>query len=284
VKKKKHIRQPLSLRFVRFAFARLGPLFPGFFGKQAYRLWFTTHRFRRPAIENSAAELADRSTLDINGVNVTVWSWGQGKPVLFMHGWSGRGTQAVHFLQPLIDCGYRVISYDSPAHGETPGRQTSMLEISDVVLALSDRYGPFHSTITHSFGGMILAYSIAPGLNTASAVCICPPASIESILHNFQQALTLPDKVMTAMTELLYANYGDDLERRVSTLKNVQTLSIPALIIHDENDLDVPWEDGKAVADAWQGAEFMRTKGLGHRRILRDPAVIAATIEFIRKS
>jgi pimeloyl-ACP methyl ester carboxylesterase len=204
-------------------------------------------------------------------------------PVLFIHGWSGRGTQAVHFIQPLIDSGYRVISYDGPAHGETAGRQTNMLEISDVILALSERYGPFHCTITHSFGGMILAYSIALGFNTARAVCICPPATIESILHNFQHALMLPDKVLNVMTDLLYANYGSDLERRLSTLKNVRTLSIPALVIHDDRDTDIPWKDGRAVADAWPGAEFLLTHGLGHRRILRDPAVVTAITEFIRK-
>jgi pimeloyl-ACP methyl ester carboxylesterase len=93
----------------------------------------------------------------------------------------------------------------------------------------------------------------------------------------------LPDKVMKVMTDLLYENYGSDLERRVSTLKNVRTLSMPALVIHDDMDTDIPWKDARAVADAWPGAEFMLTHGLGHRRILRDPAVITAITEFIRK-
>jgi pimeloyl-ACP methyl ester carboxylesterase len=81
---------------------------------------------------------------------------------------------------------------------------------------------------------------------------------------------------------MLYINYGDDLEKRVSTLKNVRTLSIPALIIHDENDHDIPWQDGKAVADAWPGAEFILTHGLGHRRVLRNPAIVMAVTDFIR--
>ena len=96
-------------------------------------------------------------------------------------------------------------------------------------------------------------------------------------------ALMLPDKVLKVMTDLLYANYGSDLERRVSTLKNVRTLSIPTLVIHDDRDTDIPWKDGRAVADAWPGAEFLLTHGLGHRRILRDPAVVTAITEFIRK-
>lgn len=156
-----------------------------------------------------------------------------------------------------------------------------MLEIADVVIALGDRYGPFHGAITHSFGGMILAYATTRGFTTGSAVCICPPASIDTILDNFQQALNIPDSVLEGMTNRLYTHYGSDLDKRVSTLKNVRSLSIPALIIHDDKDRDIPWEDGKAVADAWPGADFKLTHGLGHRRILRDPATVTAVTEFI---
>jgi len=269
---------------MQFAFSRLGLIFPGYFGKRAYELWFTTHRFNRPVKENAAADKADRSTINIHGVDVAVWSWGHGPPILFIHGWSGRGTQAVHFIEPLINSGYRIISYDGPAHGETSGKQTSMLEMADVALALNQKYGPFHSTITHSFGGMVLAYASTLGFNTNSAVCICTPATIDSIIDNFQRTLMLPGNVLAIMTDRLYANYGDDFEKRASTLSNVRTLSIPALIIHDDKDTDIPWQDGKAVADAWPGAEFKLTHGLGHRRILRDPATVTTVTDFIRKS
>jgi pimeloyl-ACP methyl ester carboxylesterase len=259
-------------------------MFPRYFGTRAYKLWFTTHRFQRPAIENTAAHNADRSSININGVDVVVWCWGKGQPVLFIHGWSGRGTQAAPFLEPLTASGYRVISYDGPAHGETSGKQTSMLEIADVVLALGEKYGPFHSTITHSFGGMVLAYASTLGFSTTSVVCICPPATIDSILENFQRSLQIPDSVLAVMTKKLYVRYGSDLEKRVSTLKNVRTLSIPALIIHDKNDTDIPWKDGKAVADAWPDSDFLLTRGLGHRRILRNPDTVTAAIEFIKNS
>lgn len=272
------------MRIMKFAFAKLGPIFPGYFAKRAYQLWFTTHRFNRPAIEDTAADNADKSTLNINGVDIVVWSWGQGQPILFIHGWSGRGTQAVHYVAPLINSGFRVISFDGPAHGETPGKQTSMLEMADVVLALGEKYGPFHSTITHSFGGMVLPYALTLDFITNSAVCICPPATIESILENFQRALMLPENVLAAMTQKLYANYGSDFDKRTSTLNNVHSLSIPALIIHDDKDTDVCWEQGKAVADAWPGAEFKLTHGLGHSRILRDPAIVTAVTDFIRNS
>jgi predicted alpha/beta-fold hydrolase len=125
-RRKKH-RPPLLLRMMQFAFARLGLLFPDFFAALAYRLWFTAQRFRRPEAEHAAAGNAEHASININNVDIRVWSWGHGAPVLFIHGWSGRGTQVLNFLKPLLQAGYRVISFDARAHGETAGRTTSML-------------------------------------------------------------------------------------------------------------------------------------------------------------
>ena len=44
----------------------------------------------------------------------------------------------------------------------------------------------------------------------------------------------------------------------------------------------IPWKQGNAVAQHWEGAKLMTTQGLGHGRILRDEAVIAAAADFIR--
>jgi pimeloyl-ACP methyl ester carboxylesterase len=57
-------------------------------------------------------------------------------------------------------------------------------------------------------------------------------------------------------------------------------LGVPALIIHDRDDADVPLKDGQAIAQA-ANAELVITEGLGHRRILRDKDVIRRTIDFI---
>jgi hypothetical protein len=35
------------------------------------------------------------------------------------------------------------------------------------------------------------------------------------------------------------------------------------------------------IAAAWPGAHFMKTSGLGHRRILRDAQTVAAAVDFI---
>jgi len=52
-------------------------------------------------------------------------------------------------------------------------------------------------------------------------------------------------------------------------------------VFHDDEDLDVPWEDGASIARAAKDANLVRTSGLGHRRIIRDPAVIRQAVDFM---
>jgi pimeloyl-ACP methyl ester carboxylesterase len=279
--KKKKPGAGFALTAMQLVFSKIGPIFPDFFAMRAYNMWFTTHRFKAPAIEQQYMKKAECSTINITDIDVAVYSWGEGKPVLFIHGWSGRGTQVAPYVDLLVNSGYRVISYDAPAHGKTPGKQTSILQIYDVIHALDEIHGGFHASITHSFGGMLLAYAMQYGFRTDKAVCICPPASIDSILDNFQRTLAIPDLVIERMQQRLFTMYGLGLKQRISTTENVRSIDIPALIIHDENDEDIDWHDGEAVAEAWPDAKFILTQGLGHRRILRDASTINKAIDFI---
>lgn len=55
--------------------------------------------------------------------------------LLFIHGWTGCDTQIVNYIEKLNAIGYRIISFDGPAQGNTPGKQTSLLEFTDVVFS-----------------------------------------------------------------------------------------------------------------------------------------------------
>jgi pimeloyl-ACP methyl ester carboxylesterase len=59
-------------------------------------------------------------------------------------------------------------------------------------------------------------------------------------------------------------------------------MTVPALIVHDHEDPDVPFAHGEEIARAWPGAELFATTGLGHRAILWNPEVIRRTVGFLR--
>jgi len=273
---------PPALRVIRFLFARLGPLFPGLMGRWAYHLWFRTRRFPESAAGKKLAGSARQETLTVDGVPVAVHIWGEGPVVLFLHGWSGRGSQVAAFVEPLLAAGYQVVAPDAPGHGETPGDRTNVLEVAAAVQSVGEKFGPLYGAITHSFGGMVLAYAMNHGLSVERVVSISAPAHIGYLIEGFAETLAIPDSVIAAMQKIIDQKFEGEIWERLSTVYSVKELTVPALIIHDEDDTSVSWEQGKMIADAWPGATFMKTSGLGHGRILRDTQVVAAAVAFIK--
>jgi pimeloyl-ACP methyl ester carboxylesterase len=266
---------------MRFLFARLGRLFPRLMGRWAYQLWFRTRRYPDWAAGQRALKKAVRETLPVDGVPVAVYRWGDGPVVLFVHGWSGRGTHVAAFIRPLLQAGYRVMAVDAPGHGETPGNRTNILECARVLQAFAQQYGPVHGAITHSFGGMVLAYAMAQGLVVGRVTCIAAPARVEFLVERFARIMAMPDSVVANLKARLEQRFDANIWELLATDLNAARLDAPALVIHDEDDSSVPWQQGRLIADAWPGAQFVTTQGLGHTRILRDPAVIERVAGFI---
>jgi hypothetical protein len=54
------------------------------------------------------------------------------------------------------------------------------------------------------------------------------------------------------------------------------------LVAHDTADRYTLYSESVGLVEQWPGvAELLTTEGLGHNRLLRDPGVIAAVVEFV---
>jgi pimeloyl-ACP methyl ester carboxylesterase len=62
-----------------------------------------------------------------------------------------------------------------------------------------------------------------------------------------------------------------------------QSITIPVLVIHDENDDEVPVSASKNIYSNLKNGELLITNNLGHRKILGNQEVIDKTINFITK-
>ena len=275
-------RIPLILSLLRLVFRGGGYIAPGLTGRLACRLWYQTSRFPLPSYEKRALQNAAIKREDINGVKIASYAWGNsGAPVLLIHGWNGRGTQLASFVKPLLNAGFRVLAFDAPTHGQSPGRRTNIYEIAKVIIELNRQYGPFPAIITHSFGGPAIALAMKHNVSTQRIVCLCPPANAEGLVDKFARTLQINDNSIRVMKRLIEKRFGRAVWSDVSMLNNVRRLNVPALIIHDEDDTDVPWQEGYAVSRAWPDCRFVKTSGLGHYRILRDRTTIKTVADFI---
>ena len=281
-RRKQTLRERLLHSGLRFVFRVGGRWLPGPTTHLAYRLWFTTRRYPTPLREVMYEETATREYLDHAGTPLATYRWGNGPAVLLVHGWSGRGTQLFQFVDPLVDAGYQVIAVDAPAHGRTPGTQTNLFQYVAALETVANRFGPFDGVIAHSFGTPAVMLAVhEQKLSAKRVVAISPPSTMLGMLTKFADMLDLHDNVTTRLRQRIEREFGDDIWHRLSVETIAPQLNVAALVVHDEQDDEVPIDEGETTASRWPGARFIRTQGYGHRRILRAHPVIDAAVTFI---
>ncbi|MFN2309258.1 MAG: alpha/beta fold hydrolase [Gammaproteobacteria bacterium] len=279
-----HPAQPSpTLRLLRAGFRHLGPRLPGPFARLACHLWFSTQRFPEPAREQRWVASARTDTVAWRGRHLARYQWGEpGAPaILLIHGWNGRGPQLGAFAGPLQAAGLRVVAFDAPAHGRSPGRHTTLFEFADALQTLARASAPVAGAIAHSFGVPACARALTQDLVLPRLVAIAAPADTELLLAGFARRLQIPATVMSRMRALIEQRFGVGIIARLATDRMLADQALPGLIIHDRDDHDVPCDSAERLHRAWRGSQLLLTKGLGHRRILRDHAVIAAAVRFL---
>jgi pimeloyl-ACP methyl ester carboxylesterase len=262
----------------RLFFAVLGRLSPALAGRLAAKLFARPRRHARPVRESELIARGSRAVLP-DGLHAT--AWGAGPTVLLVHGWEGRGAQLGAFVDPLVAAGYRVVALDGPAHGDSPGVTTTGPEFARALVATRDVVGPLAAIVGHSFGGFTSLLAVSRGLPTARIVTIGTPASVPEVLRDFLRLIRLPDRALPSMIAALEARVGAPMAS-FEVEAFAPTVDVPVLVVHDTDDREVPYADGPRLAEVF-GARLLTTNGLGHRRILYAPEVVAAVVEFIEE-
>lgn len=280
--KKSKANVPVTIQLLSLGLRSLDAMSPQLAGRWAYRLWFGTHRFTEPQRETQWRKQANQFTLPHEYGPLTLYSWGDGPTVLLVHGWNGRGTQMGGLAARLVDAGYRAVAFDAPGHGRTPGNCSTIFRIVDAVDVIANEVGPLKGIVTHSFGAMVIARALREKLTTDKVVCINPATQLSLLKDTFYKMLRLAPCTQRVFEQLLEKKYGADIDNVISADVNAAELSVPALIIHDKDDSEVPWQQGRLLANAWPGARFVQTQGLGHTRSLRDNETIQKTVNFIK--
>ena len=274
---------PFILKAMRGSISLLSKFSPYQAARLVNYLWFKTQKFPEPRRETEALKSARWETLEIEDKTIQLYIWGEdNKPsVLLVHGWNGRAAQLGSIALDLVEKGYRVVGFDAPTHGRTSGKSTNLPTISRAIQEIDRQYGPFQSGVTHSFGGLCLLHALGEGMNVDRVSCISPPSDVGSLVEYFGNVLGVDADVVEIQKRMLEAQFGEDMWVKFSMPNIAKELNIPGLIIHDQHDQDVPAVSGRLIAKAWENSEFVLTSKLGHRRILRDKAVIERVTSYI---
>jgi pimeloyl-ACP methyl ester carboxylesterase len=262
---------------------------PGLGGRWAERLWFTLPRARPAATPPRTGPAGDGTAFEVavDGRRVRGRRWGGGGPVVYLvHGWGGSARQLDALVAPLVRAGFSVVSYDAPSHGASdPGasgpRSSTIPEASEALLAVVARFGPAHGVVAHSLGATAAATALRDGLRAGRMVLIAPLAHPLPYSYAFAERFGFGERIRRRLVARIERRVGlpmsdfdvPAIARQVATPK--------LLVVHDRDDRETRWSDGRAIARAWPDARLLTTTTLGHRRVLRDPEVVAQVVGFL---
>jgi pimeloyl-ACP methyl ester carboxylesterase len=260
---------------------------PSLAGRFAFPLFIRTgprtavRRVERPVHDQAVVE-----QLGVGGRKLAVYRWGSGeRRVLLMHGFGGRASNLAGFAIGLQDLGMSAVAFDNFGHGDSEGDRATIVDVAGAVHVLGDRYGPFHAIIAHSFGGLCAYHAVRTGVSVERMVTIAAVCDFGYLPEWFSAQLGLRRGItedLRRRSETFFRPETDIWERFSATYRATEW-TVPLLVIHDENDKEISVTQGQQIAAAYPRAEYMETRGLGHRRILGDPDVLAAALEFVAK-
>ncbi|MFI2742243.1 alpha/beta hydrolase [Zhouia sp. PK063] len=258
---------------------------PKLAAKFAGKLFRTPLKHKMPEREKHMDKNSVQKTILIPQIQkeVVVYEYGKSaKSILLVHGWSGRGTQLVKIADACLEAGYKTISFDAPAHGKAPGKSTHMADFIEVILHLNTLYSPFEFAIGHSLGSMALLNAVKKGVTLKKIVIIGSGDFVDDIGLDFTTKLQLNNTIYDKMKIQFNDLVGFDINSLSASIA-AKSIQIPVLVIHDENDEDVPVTSAKNIHENLKNSDLLITKGLGHRKILGDATVIKSLLNFISK-
>jgi pimeloyl-ACP methyl ester carboxylesterase len=257
---------------------------PGLGARWAEALWF-----RIPPARGRRDRLAPPGRpfhVPVLGGTVAGETWGEGPAVYLVHGWGGWRGQLDALVGPLTAAGYRVVAYDAPSHGDSgpgpegPGR-SSVVEFAAALAAVAAAHGPAAAVVAHSLGATATALAMRDGLAADRAVFVSPMADPLPYTRAFAARLGFGERVRTRLVDRIERRVAMPMSAFAVPAVAAQVATPPLLLIHDRQDSETGWSDSDAIARAWPAARLVTTAGLGHRRILRAPAVVAEIAGFV---
>lgn len=213
---------------------------------------------------------------------IAAWEWGKGPTVLLVHGWEGTHADMDHFVMPLVAAGYRVVAFDLPGHGASPGQIAPIPLLARAIRHVADSIGELRGIVAHSIGCAATVTALTRGLAAERVVLISSPSNYRKQARMVARMVGASDADWPA-TEAELNALGAELSD-IDFSAMAPTLTTPALVMHSDDDRVVPFEDSRNATALWLGATFRALSGLGHTRVLGDPDVIADTVDFIKGS
>ncbi|MGC4039050.1 MAG: alpha/beta fold hydrolase [Chitinophagaceae bacterium] len=223
---------------------------------------------------------------DFNGISICGFRWNEGakRKALVIHGHVSSVLNFEPYIDGLVKKGHEVLAFDAPAHGMSGGETINVVEFSDFILHIHEKFGPVQSYVGHSFGGLAIALAMEKIQHDESfrIALIAPATESISAIDRYFRMIHLTDEKVKHYFEEQIQEIGGHPSAWYSVARAMQHIKAKVLWVHDQDDPVTPFSDALNVKKQnYPNVQFVVTSGLGHAQIYRDKSVCKAIIDFL---
>jgi len=238
---------------------------------------------RKGFITNMQARFLETSvkqTLQFNSHPIMTYYWqGAGETILLAHGWESNSGRWKSLIKHLQIKNYTIIALDAPAHGNSGSDTFNALIYSEFIHTVALHFKP-KIIVGHSVGGMASVffqnkYQIK---SIEKLILLGSPSDFKDILKRYTDMLGYNKRVSNQLNNIIKERFGASPDR-FSTAKYIENIHSQGLIIHDEDDMIIPFNDALKIKSNFKNSTLISTKGLGHS--LNHKKVTQYISEFI---
>ncbi|MCG8329634.1 MAG: alpha/beta hydrolase [Chitinophagales bacterium] len=234
------------------------------------------------AFEKPILEKTKRSNLRFKQFDIAVYQWGEGKKTaLLVHGWEGRSSNFGAIIPELIKCGYKVIGFDAPGHGNSSKSRTNFFDISELIEIFLKREN-YDLIMTHSIGSVMTLMAMSKLKYSGDQLIVfTTPNKFEDYIEHTINHFGLTVKTKAAFLKLIRAEtIYEPLD--LQAVLFVQDITLGKVVfIHDKNDKVIDIEDSRRVSILMPNAEFIEIQNTGHFKMLWSEITISLIKKYL---
>ncbi len=222
-----------------------------------------------------------REELKVNNVPVMTYRWlGKGNTILLAHGWESNAARWQYLIEPLRKLDYNIIALDAPAHGRSGSNRFNAVLYGDFIKVASKKFKP-DFIIGHSVGGMASVFSQTNSDYHAlkKIILLGTPSEFTDVLDRYYHMMSYSKRTIHATNQLIKDRFNEE-PQNFSTAKFLKTLNLEGLIIHDEKDTIIPYQDAVLINTSLKNSKLITTSGFGHSLV--DESISNHIYEFLR--
>jgi len=207
---------------------------------------------------------------------------------LLVHGWTSEAAFMCAFADYLCRRGVRCVLLDLPAHGQSAGHRTNLMDCAQAVHEVAQVLGPVRFAVGHSIGGLAALVAgegrrpLPHPIPFEAYVLVSVPDRFADVTRRFGHDQGLSSAAL------------NDFERRLERLAQrkiadftgsnfLAAIDRPSLLLHARDDQEVPFADAERIAATVPSAHVHALDGLGHRAILYAPPAVRAAAAFLAR-